>query len=217
MATSVSRSQLQLISITFGKVLLALWLVQLVHGEPDAACKKVPEYLKGESDEKCCEIPQFFLNETIKDCWSGLERSSKSDAEKSCEFSSCIFKKDNLVKSDGHMDVDRMRTFIKGVQASSEWKSLAEKVLVEECIPMIEKDATTIRKLMKSDCDSSPAFLIACGVAKLFAKCPSSDWTGSPMCDEWKTYFTKCGNTVDDLNEMFKQVESRKLAESGQQ
>ncbi|XP_058123213.1 general odorant-binding protein 66-like [Anopheles ziemanni] len=215
MATSVDRSQLQVVSITFGKVLVALWLAQLVHGEPNPACKTVPEFMKAESEEKCCEMPQVFLNETVKECWSKVEGSGKSQVEQSCEFSACVFKQDKFTKSDGRVDSDRLRTFIKeSLQASSEWKSLLEKVVLEECMPMIEKDAAAIQKLTKSDCDPTPAFLIACAASKSYAKCPTSSWTGSKACDEWKSYFTKCANTVDDLGEMFKQVESRKLAEN---
>ncbi|KFB40315.1 AGAP007283-PA-like protein [Anopheles sinensis] len=214
MATSANRSQLQVVSVMFGKVLVALWLAQLVHGEPSSDCKTIPDFMKPDSDDKCCEMPQVFLNETVKECWSKVEGSGKAQVEQSCEFSSCVFKQDKFTKSDGRVDPDRMRTFIKdSLQASSEWKSLVEKVVLEECLPMIEKDASAIQKLTKSDCDPTPAFLIACAVAKAYAKCPASSWTGSKSCDEWKTYFSKCANTVDDLGEMFKQVESRKLAD----
>ncbi|XP_053674754.1 general odorant-binding protein 68-like [Anopheles nili] len=212
MATCDSRVS----AFSWGKaLLLLLWMVQLAQAEPNAACKNFPSKEKYDGDDQCCIMPRVFTNETVEQCASGMEQSDKPQLQKSCEFASCVMKKHKLLKSDGRFDLDQLRSLIKdSLEASSEWKSLMERVVLDECLPMVQKDSPNVMKELKSslgDCDPVPAMLVACSAAKLFTKCPSKDWSGSAQCNEWKTYFSKCSSSVEDLNEMFNQIESQKL------
>ncbi|XP_050075592.1 general odorant-binding protein 66-like [Anopheles maculipalpis] len=197
----------------WAKVLLLLWFVQLAAGEPNAACKTMPSPGK-DNDEQCCEMPEMFPNETMQQCMTDFERSSASQLQKSCQFSACVLKKQNLVKSDGKLDTEQIKTYIKDkIKASDEWKGLVEKAVLEDCLPMIEKDSATVKQMKSSlgDCEPVSALTIACAAAKLFGNCPSKDWTGSPVCDEWKTFLTKCSGSMDDLNAIYMLIESQKL------
>uniref|UniRef100_A0A182WJM3 OBP47-like domain-containing protein n=1 Tax=Anopheles minimus TaxID=112268 RepID=A0A182WJM3_9DIPT len=200
-------------SCCWTKVLVLLWLVQLVAGEANPACKTMPTVGK-ESDEKCCNMPEMFPNETLHQCMGEYEQSSMSQLQKSCQFSICVLKKQNLLKSDNRMDADQIKAYIKDkVKGSDEWKSLIEKTVLQECLPMVEKDNAMVKQMKSTlgDCDPIPALTVACAAAKFYGNCPTKDWTGSSLCDEWKTYLSKCSTTMDDLNEMYKVIESQKL------
>uniref|UniRef100_A0A182NKP1 OBP47-like domain-containing protein n=1 Tax=Anopheles dirus TaxID=7168 RepID=A0A182NKP1_9DIPT len=213
MATGITRIGMR----PWAKALVLLWLAQLAQGEPSAACKTMPALAKDDSNSaRCCEIPEMFSNETLNQCMEEVDRSSKPQVEKSCEFANCVLKKQKHIKSDGSFDVDQIRSYIKDtVKASAEWKTLIEKVVLDECIPMAEKDSPGIAKQLKTamgECNPVPALAFACSAAKFYAKCPSKDWTGSKPCDEWKKYLSECSHSVEDLNEMYVQIESQKLA-----
>uniref|UniRef100_A0A182P219 OBP47-like domain-containing protein n=1 Tax=Anopheles epiroticus TaxID=199890 RepID=A0A182P219_9DIPT len=210
MASSVVRS------CSWAKVVvLLLGLVQLATaGEPNPACSTIPSVDK-DSEEKCCDIPSIFPNETMQHCVGEIEKSTKPQLQKSCDIANCMLKKQNLLKSDNRVDLDKVKSFIKDtMQGSDEWKALAEKAVLEECLPMIEKDTSNVMSSLKSsmgDCNPVPALLIACAAAKFYAHCPSKDWTGSPMCDEWKSFLGKCSNSLEDMNAVYTTIESKKM------
>uniref|UniRef100_A0A182LYU7 OBP47-like domain-containing protein n=1 Tax=Anopheles culicifacies TaxID=139723 RepID=A0A182LYU7_9DIPT len=209
MATTSQRIK----SCSWSKVLALLWLVQLAAGEANPACKTMPSVGKEDSDEKCCNIPEMFPNETIHQCMGEYEKSSMPQLQKSCHFSICVLKKENLLKSDNRVDADLIKAYIKDkIKASDEWKSLIEKTVLQECLPMVEKDNAMVKQMKSTmgDCDPISALTIACAAAKFYGNCPAKDWTGSPLCDEWKAYLSKCSTTMDDLNEMYKVIESQK-------
>uniref|UniRef100_A0A182QX03 OBP47-like domain-containing protein n=1 Tax=Anopheles farauti TaxID=69004 RepID=A0A182QX03_9DIPT len=194
-----------------------LWLlVQVAFGEPNAACKKMPALVKDDSaNEKCCDIPEIFSNETLHQCMEEVERTSKPQVQKSCEFATCVLKRQKHLKPDGTFDVEQVRSYIKDtLKASAEWKTLITSVVLDECIPMAEKDTPGMANQLKSamgDCNPIPALAFTCSAARFYAKCPSKDWTGSKKCDEWKQYLSECSLSVEDLNEMYVQIESQKL------
>uniref|UniRef100_A0A182SJT9 OBP47-like domain-containing protein n=1 Tax=Anopheles maculatus TaxID=74869 RepID=A0A182SJT9_9DIPT len=157
-------------SCAWAKVLLLLWFVQLATGEPNAACKTMPAMGKDEN-EQCCEMPEMFPNETLHQCMGEFERSSMSQLQKSCQFSACVLKKQNLLKSDGKLDTDQIKPYIKDkIKGSDEWKGLIEKAVLEDCLPMIEKDSSMLKQMKGSlgDCEPLPAVVIACAAAKVF-------------------------------------------------
>uniref|UniRef100_A0A182K057 OBP47-like domain-containing protein n=1 Tax=Anopheles christyi TaxID=43041 RepID=A0A182K057_9DIPT len=211
MATSIAR----ICSCSWAKVLVLLWLVQVASaGEPNPACKTMPT-LDKDGEEKCCEMPEMFPNETMHHCFGEFERSqSKSQLLKGCEVTTCILKKQNLINSDNQVDKDKIRSYIKDtLKGSDEWKTLVEKAVLEECLPMIEKDSSNVLSKLKSslgDCDPVPAMALACAAAKFYAQCPAKDWTGSPLCDEWRTFLTKCSSSLEDLNAIYMMIESKK-------
>ncbi|XP_053665867.1 general odorant-binding protein 66 [Anopheles marshallii] len=198
----------------WAKVLVLMWLVQLATGEVSSVCKKIPAIAAEDSEEKCCNIPEMFPNETLHACMGEFEQSSVSQLQKSCKFATCVLKKQNLVKADNRLDAEQIKAYIKDkVKASDEWKSLIEKAVLQECLPMVEKDNAMAKQMKEalSDCDPIAGLTMACAAAKLYSNCPTKDWTGSPLCDEWKTFLSKCSTTMEDLNEMYMLVESQKM------
>ncbi|XP_052895766.1 general odorant-binding protein 66-like [Anopheles moucheti] len=196
------------------KVLALLWLVQLATGEVSSVCKTMPAFGKEDSEEKCCNIPEMFPNETIHACMGEYDQSSMPQLQKSCKFTTCVLKKHNLIKSDNRLDTEQIKAYIKDkIKASDEWKRLIEKAVLQECLPMVEKDNAVAKQVKSalSDCDAIAGLTMACAAAKLYSNCPTKDWTGSTTCDEWKTFLSKCSTTMEDLNEMYILIESQKM------
>uniref|UniRef100_A0A4Y0BRF1 OBP47-like domain-containing protein n=1 Tax=Anopheles funestus TaxID=62324 RepID=A0A4Y0BRF1_ANOFN len=209
MATTINSIKL----CSWTKVLMLLWFAQLAIGESNSICKKMPSLGKEDSEDKCCSIPEVFPNETLHQCMGDLEQSSLPQLQKSCQFSICVLKKHNLLKGD-RVDADQIKAYIKDkVKASDEWKSLMEKAVLQDCMPMVEKDNAMVKQMKTAlgDCEPIPALTVACAAAKLYANCPAKDYTGSPLCDEWKTFLSKCSSSMDDLNEIYMLIETQKL------
>ncbi|XP_050094116.1 general odorant-binding protein 68-like [Anopheles aquasalis] len=207
----------------------SMWLVllfagcavlQSVNGAGSGACKTIPENDKSMTqDERCCTTPMVFANATLDECWKGVSDSGKLEPEKACEFSNCIMKKHKFVKANGQLDGDQIRTYLKEqLETTPEWKTLMEKVVLEECGPMIEKGREDIKKVMQQfvgQCDPMNGVLITCALGKVHANCPSADWNDSKLCNEFKSYFSKCTDTLENMNEMFLAFEAKKIADGG--
>ncbi|XP_041771174.1 general odorant-binding protein 66 [Anopheles merus] len=202
-------------SANWAKVLLLLWLVQVqaTAGEPNPACNTMPTMNK-DIEDKCCDVPEMFPNETLNACMEEYEQSSKPPLQKSCEITTCVLKKQSLIKSDNTVDKDKIKSYIKEmVKGSDEWKTLVEKAVLEECLPLMDKDPSNVLSKLKSslgDCDPAPALTIACAAAKFYVNCPAKDRTTSPMCDEWRTFLSKCSNSLEDLNAILMVLEDQK-------
>ncbi|ETN65784.1 hypothetical protein AND_002439 [Anopheles darlingi] len=195
-------------------------VLQSVRGAGSGACKTIPTFDKSDAqDERCCTTPTVFGNATLMECWKGVSDTSKPEPEKACEFSNCVMKKHKFVKADGKLDGDQFRTYLKEqLKPTPEWMKLLEKVVLEECGPMIEKGREDIKKTMQQfvgQCDPANGVLISCALGKIHANCPAADWNDSKMCNDFKGYFTKCTDTLENMNEMFLAFEAKKMADEG--
>lgn len=82
-------------------------------------------------------------------------------------------KKHKFVKADGLFDGDQFRAHLKEeLKSTPEWKKLLEKVVLEECAPMIEKGREDIKKTMQQfvgQCDPINGVMITCALGKVHA------------------------------------------------
>ncbi|XP_058066269.1 general odorant-binding protein 68-like [Anopheles bellator] len=203
MATSFRRS----IVCCWGLLAVVGWFVPIANGEPNPICKTLPAMDKGNHDKGCCDVPQVFNNQSLHECFGSIPEGPPSP-QSGCELAQCIMKKHGFVKSDGRLDADQIRAYIKDtIKASSEMKRLMESIVLEECGPMIEAERANIEKLLKpaiGQCsDPIPAMLITCAGGKLHTKCPTESYTDSKLCNDFKSYFSTCTGSVDDVREMF--------------
>ncbi|XP_029727564.1 general odorant-binding protein 68-like [Aedes albopictus] len=195
-------------------LLLIAGTVLLVSADPNPACMKLPDVKGLKGSRSCCTFPRLAELKSMEECWKEITSKKEPEMVKLCKPLQCMFKRFNVLKANDTLDRTAAERYLDNrLKNSTEWLKLTKSILLDQCMPMVERDYAKMVQFFRtnrmelpepSQCSLKPMFVVICFSAMAFAKCPASSSSQSPICDEWKKYTNTCTGNAEDILQTFK-------------
>ncbi|XP_021695490.1 general odorant-binding protein 66-like [Aedes aegypti] len=207
---------------SFVFLILIAGIVLPASADSNPACMKLPSVKGLNGNSSCCNFPPLAELKSMEECWSEISSKKEPELVKLCKPLQCMFKRFKVLTVNGTLDKAAAEKYLDNqLKNQTEWLRITKSILLDQCLPMVEKNYTQIVQFFKTNrmdipdpgqCSLKPMLVSICFSAIAFAKCPVSSSSQSPICSEWKKYSNNCTENMEDILQTFKQLDKMSSA-----